>query len=289
MRNQKLFALTGSVRGAARLVYGESGGGTLAVELSPRGTGDYGEYDAWLAAPSEPLLRASLGPAMTAAMPAAAINASGLFISREGKIIASGSSGLSRADMESAALRVQLSLAHDTKAAETKRSAEEKSAGIPEVVQKEAQPVSVAEPKEPPQSAQSAGNDGRATIPANRASGSPFSGMPDGWQKQLRDERAERLVREASVGPELRSRAAMTISTTASRLFSPTDADYAESAFIEQGANTRMPRAGNANQGIKRSMANAGKPVPPAQKNGVYPPAGGMCRRTPRGRFGKPR
>lgn len=324
MRSQKLFALKGEARGAARLVY-EGGGGTLSVDIAPRGAE---ECEAWLVPMKGQLLRAPLGPTMTAAVPPNAAEAAGVFISRAGKIIASGSNGLPRADMESAALRVQLALAHDAKKA---RLAEQKPADAPEKPKtppaaatpppnaetpKEAKPPDVpvrenqtevriryAPPSEPaaqPNEEHAAVKSSVITakqraetreniVMASRAHTTPFPHIQSDDMARLREERAKRAVREALVDPKVKSEAAQSILSMANRLFYPTHEEDTPNAFIEKEAAAQKPTTPAPGQGVKRSMNRMGTPVPPAQKNGAYPPARPGNRRAPRGRFNRPR
>ncbi|HOS18414.1 MAG TPA: hypothetical protein PK438_03935, partial [Clostridia bacterium] len=168
MPNRKLFALQGEARGAARLSY-EGSSGALAVELLPRGDG---EYVAWLVHGAGALLRAPLGPAMTASLPANAKDASGVLVSRAGKIVASGFSGLTRAQMEAAALRVQLALAQESgpkppaarqRAEEPVRAAE--AAAVPEPEAVSPKPAQAR----PPQAQDQTQAQRERIVPASRA------------------------------------------------------------------------------------------------------------------------
>lgn len=318
MRSQKLFALKGEARGAARLVY-EGGDGMLSVDIAPRGAE---ECEAWLVPMKGQLLRAPLGPTMTAVVPPNAAEAAGVFISRAGKIIASGSNGLPRADMESAALRVQLALAHDAKKA---RLAEEKPADAPEKRETppKAEAPKVAKPPDAParenqtevriryapplepaaqpdeehaavnrsvtDTAQQRAQARENIVMASRAHATPFPHIQSDDMARLREERAKRAVREALVDPKVKSEAAQSILSMANRLFYPTHEEDAPNAFIEKEAAAQKPTTPAPGQGVKRSMNRMGTPVPPAQKNGAYPPARPGNRRAPRGRFNRPR
>jgi hypothetical protein len=290
MRNRKLFALNGEARGAARLEY-EDIGGTLAVELAPRGAG---EYEAWLVPPKGPLLRAALGPAMTAAVPAAAKDASGVFVTGAGRIVAGGGIGLTRADMESAALRVQLALAEGRRAAELRKK-EHVQPEPPEVQQTrtketpEAEAAVSVQSEAVPERERPAAPLARETIPASRVAESRFGETPDARLRRMREERAAQIVREASAGPEVKSRAAMSIASAANRLFYPTEADYAQTSYAEPKAAVQRPVPNNAGQSVRRNMANAKKPMQPAQRGGAYPPMNRQRSRMPRGRSGGPR
>lgn len=291
MKNQKLFALQGEVRGAAKLVC-EGAAGTLAVELSPR---PGGEYEAWLVPSSGALLRAPLGPAMSAALPAQAKNAAGVFISRAGKIVASGASGLTRLQMEAAALRVQLAL---TEAAKAKAAPE---ARLPEPtvpvgqesaapVRREVPPPSPEKPIQAQKTQDSAkSREQRNTVPASRAGDTSFSSPAAAMSAKMREERAERLMREALRVPEVKSEAALSIVSMANRLFTPTGRDDGETAYVEKGANTQKPASSTPGYGVRRSVKNMRSPVPPSGRHGAYPPASRAHPGRSRGRSGRPR
>ena len=275
MKSQKLFALTGVVRGAARVVY-EDIGGTLAVELSPRGAG---EYEAWLAARTGPLLRAPLGAAMTAHLPAGVKEVDCVFITDAGRIVASGGNGFSRAQMESAALRVQLTLAQSAQAQRTAQPPQPAPAQVEQLL--------------PPDTADVPEEDAlpvaKVTIPASKAADFPLEGLPDAWRKREREERALRMVRDASVDPQLRSEAAMSILSMANSLYHPVRADDAQVSYVEQNASVRKSVPINADRSVRPSMAHSGKPMQPAQRNGAYPPANPQRSRGSRGRTGRSR
>jgi hypothetical protein len=278
-----LFALRGEARGAARLSH-EGSSGALVVELVPR---EGGEYEAWLVRNAGAVLRAPLGPAMTASLPADAKDASGVFVSRAGKIVASGFSGLTRAEMEAAALRVQLALA---------QGSGNKPAAVPV---RPVEPVRVREPEAAspkpagtpqPQAQSYAPPQARREniVPASRASQMPFS-SPAGTNRAAgREERAERLMREALRMPEVKSEAALSIVSAANRLFTPSGRDNAENAYIEKGANGQKPAPNAPGYGVRRSVKNARAPMPPAGRHGIYPSVT-RSRRQPRGRPGGPR
>lgn len=295
MRNRKLFALNGEARGAARLEY-EDIGGTLAVELAPRGAG---EYEAWLVPPKGPLLRGVLGSAMTIAVPAAAKDASGVFVTGAGRIVASGGIGLTRAEMESAALRVQLALAEGRRVKEPREreqvqpeppgARQTRIQEAPEAEENQAEAAVPTEAGTVPERERPAAPPVRETIPASRVAESLFGEMPDVRLRRMREERAAQIVREASAGPELKSRAAMSIASAANRLFYPAEADYAQTSYAEPKAAVQRPVPNNAGQGVRRNMANAKKPMQPAQRGGAYPPANRQRSRMPRGRSGGPR
>ncbi len=290
----KLFALRGEARGAARLDC-EKAGGTLAVAFTPRGDET---YEAWLVTPKGPLLRAPLGASLTAAVPADAKDACGVFVTGAGRIVAGGGSGLSRAEMESATLRVQLALSESarpaqrareietaqeietTQAVETAREAEKEAA---------AQTEPAAQAAAPPEREQTAAHSARVTIPASRVAETTFAEMPDAWRRHVREQRAAQIVREASPGPPLKSRAAMSIASSANRLFFPANAGDAQTAYAEPRAAAQKPAANNAGQGVRRSMANAQKPMQPMRPGGAYEPANRQQPRNPRGRSGRPR
>ena len=283
MQNRKLFALQGAARGAARLSH-EGSSGALVVELVPR---EVGEYEAWLVRSAGAVLCAPLGPAMTASLPADAKDASGVFVSRAGKIVASGFSGLTRAEMEAAALRVQLALAQG---GEPRLSAmpvhpfepariQEPEAASPKPA---VAPQPQAQPYAPPQTRR------ESTIPANRAAQTPFA-FPAGMNRAIgREERAERLMHEALRMPEVKSEAALSIVSTANRLFAPLGRDSADSAYVEKGANGQKPAPNAPGYGIRRNVKNARAPMPPAGRHGIYPSVM-RNRRQPRGYPGGPR
>ena len=222
----KLFALRGEARGAARLDC-EKAGGTLAVAFTPRGDET---YEAWLVTPKGPLLRAPLGASLTAAVPADAKDACGVFVTGAGRIVAGGGSGLSRAEMESATLRVQLALSESARPAQRAREIEtaqeiEKTQAVETAREAEKEAAAQTEPAAqaaaPPEREQTAAHSARVTIPASRVAETIFAEMPDAWRRQVREQRAAQIVREASPGPPLKSRAAMSIASSANRLFFP--------------------------------------------------------------------
>ncbi len=302
MRSQKLFALQGEVRGAARLVYGDMGG-TLAVELVPR---EADGYEAWLIAGRGPVFHALLGPAMTASVPANLPDAAGVFISRAGRIIASGNSGLPRADMEAAALRVQLALAESAKipreAAGTEAPPRAADAGTnanaavkPEATA-DAKPAANAAAAPAHKTPPAAGR--KNTIPAHTVAKTPFS-VPSVQApvesrdahaaRVLRDAHAARVLREAHAGPAVKSEAALSIVSTANRLFNPREAEESQNAFVQGRAPVQKPSQQGAGPGMKRNMANARQPMQPARKNAPVPPFGPPRSKGPRNRSGRPR
>lgn len=291
MPNRKLFALQGEARGAARLSY-EGSSGALAVELLPRGDG---EYVAWLVHGAGALLRAPLGPAMTASLPANAKDASGVLVSRAGKIVASGFSGLTRAQMEAAALRVQLALAQGSgpkppaarqRAEEPVRAAEAAAAPEPEAVSPK--PAQARPPQAQGQTQAQTQAQRERIVPASRAAETPFS-SPAGANRSIkREERAERLMREALRMPDVKSEAALSIVSMANRLFTPSGKEGAETAYVEKGAGTQKPAPSTQGYGVRRSVRNARAPFPPAGRHGVYPSVSRNARQ-PRGRSGRPR
>lgn len=293
MRSQKLFALQGEVRGAARLVYGDMGG-TLAVELVPRGAG---ECEAWLIAGRGPVFHAPLGPAMTASVPANLPDAAGVFISRAGRIVASGSSGLPRADMEAAALRVQLALAERAnsprEAAGTEAPPRAADAGTnanaavkPETAA-DAKPAANAEAAPAHKTPPAAGR--KNTIPAHTVAKTPFSVPSVQAPVESRDAHAARVLREAHAGPAVKSEAALSIVSMANRLFNPREAEEAEHAFVQSRAPVQKPSQQGAGPGMKRNMVNARQPMQPARKNAPVPPFGPPRSKGPRNRSGRPR
>lgn len=310
MKSQTLFALTGEARGAARLVYDKEGG-TLAVEIAARGAGD---CEAWLVPRHGALFRAPLGPAMSAAVPAQAKGAAGIFIASAGKIIASGGNGLTKADMETAALRVQLALAGAKKeppAPEAQKPpapkrelrslepvweepAPKRETRTPEPEQAPeapAAPERQACESAPPRAAryEASAPDARAAfaqtqtqkppIPAGRASDSPET--PAHCPKE---ERAKRLMRDASSGPAVQSEAARSIVSMANSLFHPPGEEERAFAYVEAPAPKQAQGAQGTQgaQGMRQNLSNARAPMPGATKHAAQPPFNQPRRRGPR-------
>ena len=254
MKTQKLFALTGTARGAARLTLDENGG-TLAVELA----GYRGACEAWLVLQGGALLHAPLGPAMRAAVPAKARDAAGVFLSSEGAIIARGGNGLSAAQMDAASLGVLAQLAQRKK----------------ETAPPEPQPLPPRAEQTAPQ--QAPRENRAATLPAGSAGACGRLAAPG-------EARTVQMLREER--PPVESEAARAIVSMANRLFYPPGADDAPAAYLEthvRAAGTHTPA------GCPYCAPPAGqKPMPPAPKHGAHPPMYGPRRRRPRGRSGRP-
>lgn len=260
MKTQKLFALTGTARGAARLTLDENGG-TLAVELA----GYRGACEAWLVLQGGALLHAPLGPAMRAAVPAKARDAAGVFLSSGGAIIARGGNGLSAAQMDAASLRVLAQLAQ-----RKKETAPPELQTLPPRAE-QAAPAQAAPP-------QQASKENRAsTLPAGSAGACGRPAAPGGA-------RTAQMLREE--GPPVESDAARAIVSMANRLFYPPGADDAPAAYLQthvRAAGTHTPA------GCPHCAPPAGqKPTPPAAKHGAHPPMYGPHKRHPRGRSGRP-
>ncbi len=281
MKSQTLFALNGEARGAARLMHdGESG--TLAVEIAARATED---CEAWLVPRCGALLRAPLGPAMRAAVPAQAKGAAGIFIASGGKIISSGGNGLTKADMESAALRVQLALASARKEAPVPAAHEppapkkdlrslEPAWEDPAPLREQRAPEPAGEPDARAAFAQTQTH--ASPIPANGASRScpPPAQRPD-------EQSAERLLREAGTGPAVRSEAARSIVSLANSLFHPPAQEEHEFAYVQAPAVTQAQRTPGA-QGMRQSLSNAQPPMQSAPQHGAQQPFNRQRRRSPR-------
>ncbi len=208
MRMQKLFAMKGQCRGAARAV-SEGRGSRLTVEIYP-------------AVRDARIYASSVSGALNSGKLTAATGASlgdippedigAVFVTEGGRIVASGANGVTACQFEAAALKVRLALAK-----ETDKAAPQAGTAAREVVAHTAH-VSENKPRAVPV-LQEAGK----AVPLEQTAGQ---------------------AKRNAVEPVPQSRAGAAIVSRANSLFSPEESDYDTAAFLAREPFRPRPVAG---------------------------------------------